>query len=202
MPTKNVTDVTHDIHAKYTISDTHEWHEPDINEPTLDGAVAEMVEFWNDHPDTAGEFAVTNTHVDEEGCTVTVEIEGTVYTFVDGTRTDDEVDVVVEIIAEESDVEALSVKEIADRCGEVLDGIDAVLTMRDDNGNPTLTRVVFTDGTILVAGDEAVDGGAGCTWTVYADTLALTRGDGVTDGSTFYAHLREEIVSRAARAAR
>ena len=195
--TKDITDITHDLHAMYIKDGAYTWHELDITEPTLDGAVDEAIEFWNKHPDAADEFVVASTLIDDTGHTHVVEVKGTIY------DDDDEVGVIVHVVAEETNVELLGVHEIAERCVEVLDGISAVFPIRDDDDNPVMTHVVFADDTRLIAADDIDDDTGfptGCTWTIYADVEALIDRDGATDSSPRRANLREKIISLAARA--
>ena len=83
-----------------------------------------------------------------------------------------------------------------------IDGIEDVNRYRDDNGNMTLARVDFTDGTILIAGEEEDEDGnpEGVTWSVYADDEELENRTGAVDGSPDLADLDDVIRDMAAAA--
>lgn len=84
-----------------------------------------------------------------------------------------------------------------------IDGIEDVNRYRDDNGNLTLARVDFTDGTILIAGEEEDEDGnpEGVTWSVYADDDELEHRTGAVDGSPDLEDLGDVIRDIAADAA-
>ena len=84
-----------------------------------------------------------------------------------------------------------------------IDGIEDVNRYRDDNGNPTLARADFTDGTILIAGEEEDEDGnpEGVTWSVYTDEAELEHRTGAVDGSPDLEDLGDVIRDIAADAA-
>lgn len=89
----NVTTATHNIFAAYTVGDTHEWEEVDLNGDDFAEIVADQLDFWNDAYDLAGEFTVARTFHPDDFTTVT-EIVGKVYGFRDGDLATDIVETV------------------------------------------------------------------------------------------------------------
>lgn len=83
-----------------------------------------------------------------------------------------------------------------------LGGIEDVNRHRDDNGNPTLTRIDFADGSILIVGEEDDKDGNldGVTWSVYLDEEELEARAGAVDGSPNLKDLGDVIRDMAANA--
>lgn len=81
-----------------------------------------------------------------------------------------------------------------------IDGIEDVSRHQDDNGNLTLARVDFTDGTILIAGEEEDEDGNvdGVTWSVYLDEDEMEARAGAVDGSDDLGDLGDVIRDMAA----
>lgn len=69
---------THDIRASYTVGDSHEWHEIDVNGYDLTEIIADMLDFWNGADNRAEEFRVLRTF-DQDDDTFVTEIDGAVY---------------------------------------------------------------------------------------------------------------------------
>lgn len=92
---------THEIRASYTVDGTAEWHELDTNGDDFNEIVADLLGFWNDADNRAGEFTVSRTFNPYDYSTV-AEIVGKVYGYRDGEITTDIVDTVtVYVIAVE-----------------------------------------------------------------------------------------------------
>lgn len=79
-------------------------------------------------------------------------------------------------------------------------GIEDVNRYQDDNGNMSLARVDFTDGAILIAGEEEDEDGnpEGVTWCAYAGDDELDHRTGAVDGSPDLADLGDVIRDMAA----
>lgn len=69
---------THNIRATYTVGDSHEWHEIDVNGYTLTEIITDMLDFWNDADNCAEKFTVADKFNEDDATTV-VEIVGAVY---------------------------------------------------------------------------------------------------------------------------
>lgn len=83
-----------------------------------------------------------------------------------------------------------------------VDGLADVSRHQDDNGNLTLARVDFTDGAILIAGEEDDEDGnpAGVTWSVYLDEYEMEARTGAVGGSDDLEDLGDVIRDMAAAA--
>lgn len=82
-------------------------------------------------------------------------------------------------------------------------GVESVSYYADENGNPTETRVDFTDGTIIIAADEHDDQGNinGFTYTRYESQAHHDAGEeSETDGSDDIADLASVIMHTASEA--
>ena len=98
--TNGITTATHSIDAAYTINNTYQWLPLDINGDSFDGIVADMLDFWNDHPETVGEFTA-ETPDTVEGATV-VALCGLVRAYdLDGFLSDTETDEIVVVVSAE-----------------------------------------------------------------------------------------------------
>ena len=83
------------------------------------------------------------------------------------------------------------------------DGLESVRYYTDENGNPTETRIDFTDGTIIIAADEHGDQGNinGFTYTCYDSQAHHDNGEETeTDGSDDIADLASVIMHTASEA--
>ena len=83
------------------------------------------------------------------------------------------------------------------------DGLESVGYYTDRDGNPTETRIDFTDGTIIIAADERDDQGNinGFTFTHYASQAHHDNGEeSETDGSDDIADLASVIMHTASEA--
>ena len=98
--THGITTTTHNIDAAYTINETYQWMPIDINGDSFDEIVSDMLDFWNDHPETAESFTAEDTDT-VDGATV-VALCGRVRAYdLDGFLSDTETDEIVVVVSAE-----------------------------------------------------------------------------------------------------
>ena len=100
MNTSSITTTTHSIDAAYMINNSHQWMPLDVNGDSFDEIVADMLDFWNDHPETVEKFTAEDTDT-VDGATV-VALCGRVRAYdLDGFLSDTETDEIVVVVAAE-----------------------------------------------------------------------------------------------------
>ena len=98
--TRDITTTTHDIDAAYMINNTYQWLPLDVDGDNFDEIVSEMLEFWNDHPETVEPFTA-ETPDTVEGATV-VALCGRVRAYdLEGFLSDTETDEIVVVVSAE-----------------------------------------------------------------------------------------------------
>lgn len=98
--THGITTTTHSIDAAYMINENYQWLPLDINGDSFDEIVADMLDFWNDHPETVGPFTAEDPDT-VEGATV-VALCGRVRAYaLDGFLSDTETDEIVVVVSAE-----------------------------------------------------------------------------------------------------
>ena len=98
--TNGITTTTHNITADYTINETYVWSPLEVDGSTFDDIVKEMVELWNDHPETVEPFTAEDPDT-VEGATV-VALCGRVRAYDgDGLLSDTETDEIVVVVSAE-----------------------------------------------------------------------------------------------------
>lgn len=99
----NITTTTHSITAAYMINETYQWHPLDINGDGFDEIVSDMLEFWNEHPETVGVFTTEDWDV-IDGATV-VGMSGRVQAYdLEGFLSDTETDDIYVLVSAEPHV--------------------------------------------------------------------------------------------------
>ena len=98
--THGITTTTHSIDAAYMINNSYQWLPLDINGDSFDEIVADMLDFWNDHPETAEKFTAEDT--DTVDGAIVVALCGRVRAYdLDGFLSDTETDEIVVVVAAE-----------------------------------------------------------------------------------------------------
>ena len=98
--THGITTTTHSIDAAYTINNNYEWMPLDTNGDSFDEIVADMLDFWNDHPETVEPFTAEDPDT-VDGATV-VALCGRVRAYdLEGFLSDTETDEIVVVVSAE-----------------------------------------------------------------------------------------------------
>ena len=96
----NINTDTHKITASYMINNTYQWNDLDVNGYTMDEIVFDMLDFWNDSPETVDTFTPEDPDI-VEGDHV-VGISGSVRALdLDGFTSETETDYVYILITAE-----------------------------------------------------------------------------------------------------
>lgn len=98
--TNGITTTTHNITADYMINSTYQWLPLDINGDSFDEIVSDMLDFWNDQPETVEPFTAEDPDT-VEGATVVALIGRVRADDLDGFLSDTETDEIVVVVSAE-----------------------------------------------------------------------------------------------------
>ena len=98
--THGITTTTHNIAADYTINETYQWMPLDIDGDSFDEIVADMLKFWNEHPETVEPFTAEDPDTVEGA--IVVALCGRVFAYdPEGFLSDTETDEIVVVVSAE-----------------------------------------------------------------------------------------------------